>query len=155
MRKTILLVDDDQAVRESVARVLADENYEVVPAGDGAEALEIAAASEVDLVLLDLNMPEKSGWDTFERLTNDNPLLPVVIITARPNQLFLARAAGVGALMEKPLDFPKLLQTISELLAEPSQQRLARMAGKPSGFHYFPTKSPKPTKKTPEYNRSV
>jgi hypothetical protein len=46
--------------------------------------------------------------------------------------------AGVGALLEKPLDFPKLLQTISRLLAEPDGSRLARMAGNPADFHRVP-----------------
>jgi DNA-binding NtrC family response regulator len=83
-------------------------------------------------------MPGKSGWDTFERLTAENPMLAVIIITARSNQLFTALGAGVGALLEKPLDFPKLLQTISRLLAEPDGSRLARMAGNPADFHRVP-----------------
>jgi DNA-binding response OmpR family regulator len=87
-------------------------------------------------VILDLNMPGKSGWDTFERLTAEHPLLAVIIITARSNQLFTALGAGVGALLEKPLDFSKLLQTIHRLLAEPAESRLARMAGSPADFHY-------------------
>ena len=58
------------------------------------------------------------------------PSLPVVVITARPNQLFTALAAGVGALVEKPLHIPKLLQTISRLLRESVEPRLARLAGK-------------------------
>jgi DNA-binding response OmpR family regulator len=85
-----------------------------------------------------LNLPKRNGWDTFESLTRQNPRLPVIIITARPNQLFPALAAGVGALMEKPLDFPKLLQTIRNLLAEPAEARLARLVGKPGEFHYMP-----------------
>jgi DNA-binding response OmpR family regulator len=132
----ILVVDDDASVREMLARVLAGEGYLVSAAADGASALEIAAATKIDLVLLDLNMPGKSGWDTFERLSAENPLLPVIIVTARSNQLFTAMGAGVGALLEKPLHFPKLLQTVQQLLAEPAESRLARMAGSPANFHY-------------------
>jgi CheY-like chemotaxis protein len=132
----ILVVDDDSAVREMLARVLIGEGYEVCAAADGTAALEIAAVTRIDLVLLDLNMPGKSGWDTFERLTAENPLLPVIIVTARANQLLTAIGAGVGALLEKPLHFPKLLQTIEQLLAEPAESRLARMAGIPADFHY-------------------
>ena len=65
-------------------------------------------------------------------------MIPVIIITARSNQLFTALASGVGALLEKPLDFPNLLQAIANLLAESEEQRLARMAGKPAEFHYLP-----------------
>jgi DNA-binding response OmpR family regulator len=115
----ILVVDDDSSVREMLARVLIGEGYLVSAAADGTSALEIAAATKVDLVLLDLNMPGKSGWDTFERLTAENPLLPVIIVTARVNQLFTAMGAGVGALLEKPLHFPKLLETIRNCLPNP------------------------------------
>jgi DNA-binding response OmpR family regulator len=133
----ILVVDDDSSVREMLARVLIGEGYLVSAAADGTSALEIAAATKIDLVLLDLNMPGKSGWDTFERLTAENPLLPVIIVTARVNQLFTAMGAGVGALLEKPLHFPKLLETIRQMLAEPAESRLARLAGGPAKFHYL------------------
>src|SRR5262245_24142168 len=140
MKLKILLVDDDPAIREMLGRLLAEEGYVMLPAANGQEALNMAAATEVNLVLLDLNLPVKNGWDTFERLTTENPLLPIIIITARPNQLFPALASGVGALMEKPLDFPKLVKTIRELLDEPAEQRLARLAGKPAEFHYLPAR---------------
>ena len=137
--KRILVVDDDPSVREMLTRVLTGEGYLVWAAANGAEALKIAAAVQLDLVLLDLNMPVKSGWDTFESLTANNPWLAVIIITARSNQLFTALGSGVGALLEKPLDFPRLLQTVSNLLREPAESRIARMAGKPAEFHYLPT----------------
>ncbi len=143
VQKRILVVDDDPSVREMLARVLASEGYLPVTAGDGVKALEIAAAMPIDLVLLDLNLPQKSGWDTFERLSSDNPLLPVIIVTARSNQLFTAMGAGVGALLEKPLDFPGLLRTIQELLVEPVEQRLSRVAGKSERFHYQASNSEK------------
>ena len=141
-KRTILLVDDDTAVLESLTRVLVGEDYDVLPACDGQEALDLAGCNAVDVVLLDLNMPVKNGWDTFERLSHDHPLVPIIIVTARPNQLFLARAAGVGALIEKPLDIPILLQTIKDLLAEPAERRLARLAGKRVDFHYAPAAGP-------------
>ena len=143
MKKNLLLVvDDDASVRRALASVLAEENYGVLTAKDGEEALEIVATQPVDLVTLDLNMPVKNGWQTFGTLTRDYPLLPIVVITARPNQLFPALAAGVGALMEKPLDFPKLLQTIHELVHEPAEVRLARVAGKLAQFRYAPAPTP-------------
>jgi len=147
-KNRLLLVDDDPSVRESLENVLIGEGYDVVPAGDGVEAIELAGKVPLDLVLLDLNLPKKNGWDTFEILIRQNPRMPVVIITARSNQLFPALASGVGALMEKPLDLPKLLQTIRNLLDEPVEARLARLAGKPTEFHYLPAHSsgarPKP-----------
>lgn len=135
-RGRILLADDDASVRESLSGVLVSEGYGVIPASDGQQALDLAASTHIDLVLLDLNMPVKNGWDTFERLSFDHPLIPIIIVTARPNQLFTAVAAGVGALLEKPMDIPTLLRTMEKLLAESSEQRLARLAGLETEFHY-------------------
>ena len=137
-QKQILVVDDDEGVRRTLARVLRDEGYSVRSAADGAEALEVANHSAPDLVLLDLRLPDRSGWDVFGRLVQLRPLLPVVIITARPNQFFTALAAGVGAFLEKPLHIPKLVQTVSQLLRESVETRLARASGKLAGFHYLP-----------------
>lgn len=138
-QKTILLVDDDPSVREMIGRVLVAEGYAVLTATNGVEAVEIAAANPIDLVLLDLNMPVQGGWETFEKLTSRDPLLAIIIITARPNQLFTSIGAGVGALLEKPLDFPILLKTISDLLKESADLRLERIAGFQTEFYYVPS----------------
>jgi len=134
--KHILLVDDDPTVRDSLNDVLVSEGYIVIPAENGLQALDLASKSSVDLALLDLNMPVKNGWDTFEHLTREHPLIPIIIVTARPNQLFTAVGAGVGALLEKPMDIPVLLRTMEKLLAESAEKRLARLAGKETEFHY-------------------
>ena len=134
--KRVLLADDDPAVRESLSVLLTDEGYSVLPAEDGGQALELVAHNPVDLVILDLNMPIKNGWDTFERLTELHPLVPVIIITARPNQLFTAVNAGAGALLEKPMDMRTLLRAMKRLLAESATTRLERLTGRSTVFHY-------------------
>jgi len=151
MKKRILVVDDDPQIRESLRKVLRAEGYEVVLAADGQQGIEKFNAEPIDLLLLDLNMPVKSGWDTFERLTSLNPLLPIIVITARPDQYALADAAGVAALMEKPLDVPVLLETMRKLLAEPPETRLARLAGKnPHTLHLeVPTGAPDSLRNAP------
>ena len=137
-RRRILVVDDDQSVRNSLASVLEGENYQVLTAANGNEALQTVARTNPDLVILDLNMPSRNGWDTFEQMSRDHPLVPVVIATARSNQLFTAMSAGVGALLEKPLDIPELLETIRRLLAEPGTKHLARLAGHATDLYYSP-----------------
>lgn len=132
----ILLVDDDPCVRDSLCAVLTGEGYEVRTAENGVRALELAALRNVDLVLLDLNMPVKDGWATLQALSRDYPALPVALLTARPNQLFPALAAGVAALLEKPLDIPHLLRTIRQLLDEPAQAQARRSAGRKADFYY-------------------
>jgi DNA-binding response OmpR family regulator len=113
-------VDDDPTVRDSLNDVLVSEGYVVIPAENGQQALELAGRVSVDLALLDLNMPVKNGWDTFEHLTREHPLIPIIIATARPNQLFTALGAGAGALLEKPMDIPTLLRTVEKLLRQPA-----------------------------------
>ena len=136
----ILLVDDDPTVRESLQDVLTAEGYIVEPVENGQQALELANSFKADLTLLDLNMPVKNGWDTFEQLTREHPTLPVIIITARANQVFTALSAGAGALLEKPMDIPTLLETMKTLLAETAEQRLARLVGKHTESHYEPAR---------------
>jgi chemosensory pili system protein ChpA (sensor histidine kinase/response regulator) len=129
MKKRIMVLDDDEQIRQSLLKLLQKEDYEVVLAAEGIEALDKLESHSVDLLLLDLNLPNKSGWDVFERITSTSPLLPIIIITGREKQSDLAVAAGVGALMQKPLDVPLLLKTISELLQETPEKRLKRLAG--------------------------
>lgn len=138
MKKQLLLLDDDPGVRRMLRRLLENEGYAVKCAASGKEALGIAAEEEIHLVLLDLNLSGENGWDVFEKLGSELPTAPIIVITARSNQLFPSLASGAGALMEKPLDLPKLLRTIEELLAEPVETRQARMAGHPAEFHYLP-----------------
>jgi CheY-like chemotaxis protein len=135
----ILLADDDEEVLAALGSVLISEGYEVIFAKDGREAIEHFREEHIDVALLDLNMPVKGGWEAFERLTTIHPLLQVIVITARPDQYPLALAAGVAALMEKPLDLRLLLQTIDELLVEPMEKRLARLTGRRPITRYLRT----------------
>ena len=129
MKKRILIVDDDGQILKSLQKVLEGSGYNVVLAANGQEGLNKMETETIDLVLLDLNMPFKNGWDTFERMTCFNPFIPIIIITGRENQFDLASAAGVSSLMEKPLDVPLLLHNISILLAEKPEVHLKRLVG--------------------------
>ena len=135
----ILLADDDEEVLAALDGVFRSEGYEVIVARNGREAIARFYEGHIDIALIDLNMPVKGGWETFERLTTIHPLLPIIVITARPDQYPLAVAAGVGALMEKPLDLVLLLQAIQDLLSEPIEQRLSRLTGKRPITRYLQT----------------
>ena len=126
----VLLVDDEPRICAALAGALVSEGFDVVFVESGDEAADAVRNGLFDIVLLDLRMPGKSGWETLPRLTEVRPLLPVIIITALPDQGAKALAAGVGALLEKPLDIPVLLETMRRLLAEPIEARLARIAGR-------------------------
>ena len=146
IRTKVLLVDDDVSVVAALTGVLCSEGYDVIQAFDGHDAVKnFKTVGGAAIALLDLNMPVKDGWDTFERLTAINPLLPIIVITARPGQYPMATAAGVAALMEKPLDIPLLLETMQKLLAEPTEARLARIAGQPPHTLYLEAPDAAPT----------
>jgi len=129
MKKSILVVDDDRSVRDSLKKVLEAAGYEVLLAAGGMEATIRFQAAPIDLLLLDLDLPNQSGWDVFGGLTTKHPFVPVIIITGLANQRRVAEAAGVGALFEKPVEATALLQRIKELLEEPPEKRLQRLCG--------------------------
>lgn len=116
-RKWILIVDDDSSVRHMLSRVLMDEGFAVLTAAGGEEAVGLASTMKLDLVLLDLNMPGINGWQTLEKLDAIQVAIPVVLITALPNQKGTAQKRGVRAVLEKPLDFPHLIETVGQILA--------------------------------------
>ena len=112
---SVLLLDDDDNVRQAVQRVLTAENFRVVPAANRLEALERCQASRIDVVLLDLNLGKENGWETLRMLRELQPGLTFIVITANSEQ----RAAGskhqIEAFMEKPFDVPVLISKLNEL----------------------------------------
>lgn len=136
MTKRVLVVDDESSIRQALSKVLHAEDYEVVSAENGQEAMEKFGQEAIDLLLLDLGLPVKDGWETLEWLAGVNPLLPIIIITGRHAQRELAERAGADALMEKPLNVPRLLQTIRELINEPMESRAQRASKRAPGFRH-------------------
>lgn len=116
----LLVVDDDESVRQSLSKLLQGEGYQVTTVANGVEAVEIfcGTRNQIDLLLVDLNMPLKNGWATMDRLLEFKPSLPILIVTGLTNQYAMAEAAGVRALVEKPIDVASLLQLINHVLAD-------------------------------------
>lgn len=139
MKKTVLVVDDDASVRDSMKKVLESAEFEVLLAEDGQEAVEQAKPGRVDLLLLDIGLPIRNGWDAFAQITAANPCLPIIIITGHSDQYPAASAAGASAFMEKPLDASQLLGTIRKLLAEPKEERLRRLSSRAGTLRCAPT----------------
>ena len=129
MKLKLLVIDDDHSVRESLKKLLETEHYDVHPARDAVDALDHFRSNPTDLVVLDLNLGTDDGWKVFHTMAELNPFVPTVIITAEFDQRERAVAAGVEALIEKPIDVPVFLKIISDLLAETSEQRLERVCG--------------------------
>jgi DNA-binding response OmpR family regulator len=107
----VLIVDDDPAILEMIAELLSYEGYATVTCGEGREAAEFARAEPPALILLDLMMPEMSGWQVISALRSaqQTRAVPVVLLSARRD---LAETAGdlkVAAYLEKPFDLDALL----------------------------------------------
>ena len=115
--KSILLIEDDLMVRQALGQALVMEEYHVVPAANLHEALREVGQQPIDIVLLDLNPRSENGRETLERLTALQPHLPVVAMTARPEQ-GNSNAHGIDVLLEKPLILSVLLQTLKELVQQ-------------------------------------
>jgi len=125
MAKRILMVDDERDLVFAVRRCLEMEGYEVVPAYDGRQALELVAdpANRPDLIILDVFMPPPSGWDVLQtiRAHDDTRSIPVVMLTSATDDADKARGwdLGVDWYLTKPFD-PSDLLTIIERLLESS-----------------------------------
>ena len=128
MKKTVLIADEDASVRKALARVLEEEGYQIIMVADARETLERFESGAVDLLLMDISLPMKSGWAAFERITGRAQALPIIIVAAKANPYDMGIAASIGTLMEKPLDVSQLLQKIQELLAESQEDRLRRLS---------------------------
>lgn len=124
MRRRILLVDEDSAVRRMLLRVLDEENYSVRATRTGREALTLAASETFHLLVLDLNLPDENASDICQQFNRSHPTTPIILM-GRPNY-HGANGARLGVLLEKPLDMPRLLRTIGELL-EPAAQEIERL----------------------------
>ena len=109
---TVLMVDDDRFQHSMVARLLESENYHLVFASSGAEALKLLASSRPDLILMDVQMPEMSGIETTRRLKALPQFadVPVIMITGQSagNVVVDSLKAGAADFLVKPLDRDKL-----------------------------------------------
>ena len=118
----ILIVDDDEGVRSLLRTTLPMEEYEVVEAVDGDQALALLNEGVPDLVLLDWKMPGRHGSLVLDELKSRHPQLPVIVLTAEiaEHHRTLAEALKVDVFLTKPFSPLGLLETIERLLSERS-----------------------------------
>ena len=116
--KTILVVDDDRAIRRTLELHLGEEGFAVETAADGAEGLQKALRRETELVLLDLRLPRMEGFDVLKRLRRERPALPVIVVTAYDDMQTAIEAIRLGAVdhLGKPLDLEELDGVIRKAL---------------------------------------
>ena len=119
---SILLIEDDDLFRYSLATALAEQGYTVMQARDGEEGARIFHIEPADLVLTDIVMPNKEGVALIEELRRDYPHLAIIAMSGgiahdAPLYLKLAGALGANRTLQKPFGLPALLAAIEEVLA--------------------------------------
>ncbi|HET7082000.1 MAG TPA: response regulator [Chloroflexia bacterium] len=121
MQAYVLVVDDDEAVRNFIASLLSEEGYPVRSAGDAYQAMDQVGAEPPGLLLLDLMMPGVSGAEFLARLRRDErgQDLPVILISAHPRLREIAQDLHVEAAIPKPFDITSLLHHVSQVLGPP------------------------------------
>jgi CheY-like chemotaxis protein len=119
--KTILYADDNQEIIDLVMLALVGSGYRLITARNGDEAVRACREMKPDLVLMDLNMPGLSGFDTIVRMRADGYAKPIVVLTASESaeDRRKARAVGCDDYVLKTLDMNDLGNIVERYLAEP------------------------------------
>jgi CheY-like chemotaxis protein len=117
----ILIIEDDNEVREFLESLLERAGYETLAAGNGKEGVELFSSTAVDLVITDIIMPEKDGIETIMDMKRGRPDLKVIAISgggrAEPeNYLHSARLLGADRTIKKPFTNEDILGAVGELL---------------------------------------
>lgn len=118
MKFTILVIDDEKNIRTGLQAALELDGYEVLLAADGAEGLDIALHSDVDLVITDLRMPGVSGEEVLRRVSTESPGIPVIVLTGHGTVENAVEAMRSGAydFLTKPLNLDRLSLLVKRAL---------------------------------------
>ena len=121
---TLLVVEDDEAIRTGVADALELHGFTVLQAPDGAKGLQIAVADDVDLVLLDIMMPRMDGLTMLAEVRRVKPGLPVIMLTARGEEADRVRGLKAGAddYVVKPFSATELLARVEAVLRRSAER---------------------------------
>ena len=119
----ILIVDDDEPIRRTLRRMLEPAGYDVVEAADGREGVELYKEDSVDLVLMDLIMPEKEGIQAAAELRHYDPEVKIIAISGggrigNIQVLRIAQKFGIEHALPKPIRLGKLLALVEDVLDE-------------------------------------
>lgn len=124
----ILVVDDEPKIRDLTGSILEEAGNRVTTAQSVDQAFEILAAGDVDLVLTDLNMPERDGLDLIRQLRDDYPDIPSIIVTgyASTDTAIEALRMGVSDYLKKPFRLDQLLEVVTRVLADNNRRESKR-----------------------------
>ncbi|WP_292287809.1 response regulator transcription factor [Marivita sp.] len=119
MSKQVLLIEDEPNIIEAISFILSRDGWTVKTHSNGADALDILRDRKPDVVILDVMLPGKSGYDILRELREDpvNAAMPVLVLTARgqSKDREIAERAGCNAFMTKPFSNADMLETVRRL----------------------------------------
>ncbi len=123
-RSVVLVVEDDAAIRRGIVDTLRYAGFDPLECDNGRAAVELALESEIDLVLLDIMLPELDGFSVLERLRRTHPTLPVIMVTARGAEKDRVRGLTDGAddYVVKPFSAKELLARVEAVLRRSPQR---------------------------------
>jgi two-component system, NtrC family, nitrogen regulation response regulator NtrX len=118
----VLIIDDEEGIRETLSGILEDEGYESIIASSGEEAVQKAKEATPDVILLDIWLPGMDGIQTLMELKTLHPDIPVIMISGHANIEIAVKATKMGAydLLEKPLSIEKILLAVDRALEKRS-----------------------------------
>src|SRR5512140_1399885 len=119
----LLIIDDDKGLDQLLSDYLAGQGYNVRAAENGKLGLRAMFERAPDIILLDVTMPEKDGWETLRRIREISNL-PVIMLTARGDEADILRGFSLGAddYVNKPFSFAQLSARIHAVLSRPGQE---------------------------------
>lgn len=112
----ILVVDDDAGVRESLGCLLQTAGYRVHEAANGNSAITVTRSNPVDLIIIDIILPEKEGIETISEVKRSHPGIKIIAISGQPDYLYWADQLGADRTFSKPFNTDDFLSTIESLL---------------------------------------
>ncbi|HVW81402.1 MAG TPA: response regulator [Mycobacteriales bacterium] len=112
MSRSVLVVDDEAGMRETLVDILTSAGYTVTPAEDGAAALQMARAQPYDVIIMDIRMPAMTGVEVLASLEHPPPQVVLMTGYAVDEQLRQARENNAFAIMQKPFQVPYLLRIV-------------------------------------------
>ncbi|HEY83110.1 MAG TPA: response regulator [Dehalococcoidia bacterium] len=117
-RLSVLVVDDDQRLSKLIRRNLEDGNIQVVEASSGLDCIRIIHDRQVDLILLDLGLPDFNGWGILSLLRLTEPLrhIPVIVVTVEPPDVALMEKLKPDDYIQKPFDMRDLLMRVRNIV---------------------------------------
>ena len=121
-RPRVLVVDDEEAIRDLIAKTLTMADYEVNTASDGQAALDALKDADFDLLITDLRMPGMDGLTVIRQARRLSPSLPIIIITGYSTEASAIEAINLGVCgyLTKPFRLPRILSVAARALGEPT-----------------------------------